>query len=120
MKAVDAYISKFPKDVQMILKKVRNIIRSAAPKAEEGIMYGIVGYKLNKKPLVYFGGWKKHIGFYATPAGNLAFKKEISAYKKAKGSVNFLLDEPIPFALIKKMVVYRVKEEKARQIATKK
>ncbi len=116
--SVDQYIAQFPKDTQEMLSKIRVLIRACAPKAEESIAYGIVAYKLQGKPLVYFAGWKKHIGFYATPSGNLAFKKEIAPYKKAKGSINFMLDEPIPYALIKKMVLYRVKEENARTKAT--
>lgn len=114
-KTVDGYIAKQSKSVQPILKKLRTLIRKTAPKADESISYGLIGYKLNKKPLVYFGAWKNHIGFYATPSGNVAFKKEIAPYKKAKGSVNFPLDEKIPYALIAKMVTYRVKEEVARE-----
>lgn len=113
-KAVDAYIAQFPKDVQIVLKKVRTIVHKAAPTAEESISYGLVGYKLGGKPLVYFGGWKSHIGFYATPSGNIAFMKELATYKGAKGSVKFPIDEKIPYPLITKMVKYRVKEEKAR------
>jgi uncharacterized protein YdhG (YjbR/CyaY superfamily) len=111
---VDAYIKAQPKEVQPILKKVRETIRAAAPKAEEAISYGMPGYKMNGKALVYFGAFKKHLGFFATPAGNAAFKKEISAYKTSKGTVQFQYDEPIPYPLIKKMVAYRVKENKLK------
>jgi uncharacterized protein YdhG (YjbR/CyaY superfamily) len=111
-KAVTEYIALQPKNVQAILKKVRTLIQRVVPQAEEGMAYGMPGYKIYGKPLVYFAGWKTHIGFYATPSGNKAFAKELSAYEGAKGSVKFSLDEPIPYTLIKKIVVYRVKENK--------
>ncbi len=111
---VSAYIKAYPQPTQVILKKIRSLIQATVPTAEEGIGYGIVAYKLNGKPLVYFGGWKTHIGFYATPSGNAAFKKELSKYPGAKGSVRFPLTEPIPYSLIQKIVRYRVKEVKAQ------
>ena len=103
-KTVDEYIKTFTPDVQLILEKIRKIVRKASPDAVESISYGMPAYKLNKKPLVYFAAWEKHIGFYATPSGNAAFKKELSAYKGAKGSVQFPLNEPIPYDLIERMV----------------
>jgi uncharacterized protein YdhG (YjbR/CyaY superfamily) len=108
-KNIDAYIKSFPKDVQPILQRVRETIRSAAPKAEEAISYGMPTFRLNGN-LVHFAGYKQHVGFYPTPSGITAFKKEISAYKWAKGSVQFPLDQPIPYTLIKKMTLFRVKE----------
>ena len=67
-------------------------------------------YKLNGKPLAYFAAYEKHIGFYPTPSGTAKFTKELSKYKSGKGSVQFQLDEPIPFGLIEKIVEFRVKE----------
>lgn len=110
VKTVTEYISQFPKDVQEILENIRSIVKESAPDAIESISYQMPAYKLNGKPVVYFGAWKHHIGFYATPAGNDAFKKELSVYKGAKGSVQFSLDKPIPYNLIKDIVLYRVKE----------
>lgn len=107
---VNEYIARFPRNVQAILRKVRGIVKKAAPKAEEGIMYGMVGYKLSKKPLVYFGGWKNHLGFYATPTGHAKFKKDLAKYANAKGSVTFPFAEKIPYVLIGKMVKFRVKQ----------
>jgi len=107
---IDDYIQSFPLDIQKILQKIRKTIHKAAPDAVEGISYQMPGFKLNKKPLVYFAAWKTHIGFYATPSGNAAFKKELSKYKGAKGSVQFPIAEPIPYDLIEKIVVFRVKE----------
>ena len=108
---VDQYIAQFPKDVQEHLQAIRKIIREEAPQAEESISYGMPGYKLNKKPLVYFAGYKGHIGFYATPNGHEAFKKELSVYKQGKGSVQFPLDKPMPFDLIRRITAFRVKNE---------
>lgn len=110
VKTVDAYIKAFPKNVQLILKKIRDIVRSGAPNAVESISYGMPAFKLNGKPLVYFGAYEKHIGFYPTPSGTAKFKKELSQYKSGKGSAQFQLDEEIPFGLIQKIVEFRVKE----------
>lgn len=81
--------------------------------ATEEIVYGMPGYKTNGKPLVYFAGYKNHIGFYATPSGHEAFQKELSKYKQGKGSVQFPLNQTIPFDLIEQIVRFRV-EENAR------
>ena len=112
---IDEYIAGFPKDIREILEKIRATIRKAAPEAEEAISYGMPAFKLNGY-LVYFAAYKKHIGFYPVPTGIEAFKKELSAYKGAKGSVQFPLDKPMPLDLISKIVKFRVKEnlEKAK------
>ncbi|MBA2421832.1 MAG: DUF1801 domain-containing protein, partial [Chitinophagales bacterium] len=87
----------------------RVIIRKAAPKAEETINYAMPTFTLNGN-LVHFAAYKNHIGFYPTPSGIDAFKKELSLYKGAKGSVQFPIDKPLPWALITKIVKFRVKE----------
>ena len=110
MNAVDNYIATFPEEVRTILAAIRQIILSTAPEAEESIAYGMPAYKTNKKPLVYFAAFKNHIGFYATPSGHSAFQEELSIYKQGRGSVQFPLDAPIPYALIEKMVKFRVEE----------
>lgn len=107
---VDGYIATFPSEVQHRLKKIRSIIQKSAPTAVESISYGMPAYKLNGKPLVYFAGYEKHIGFYATPSGHEAFIKELSKYKQGKGSVQFPLDEPLPLDLISRIVEFRVME----------
>ena len=112
-KNIDEYIAGFPHDVQEILEKIRRTIRKAAPDAEETISYQIPTFTL-KGNLVHFAAFKKHIGFYPTPTGTEKFQKELSAYKGAKGSVKFPLDKPIPFALIRKIVMFRVKENLER------
>ncbi len=107
---MDAYIASVPKEIQDILEKIRQTIKKAAPDAVEAISYQIPTFKLNGKNLVHFAAWKDHIGFYATPSGNAAFKKELAQYKVAKGSIQFPLEAPIPYDLVTKMVLFRVKE----------
>lgn len=106
---IDEYITEFPEDIQEILEKMRKVIHDAAPEAEEAISYGMPTFKLHGN-LVHFAAYKNHIGFYPTPSGIEAFKEEISEYKSSKGAVQFPLNEPIPYDLVKKMVIFRVKE----------
>ena len=112
-KTIDEYIAGFPHEVQEILEKIRATIRKAAPDAEETIKYQIPTFTL-KGNLVHFAAFKKHIGFYPTSTGIEKFKNELSVYEGAKGSVKFPLDKPIPFALISKIVKFRVKENLER------
>lgn len=109
-KTIDEYIETFTKDVQSILEKTRETIRKAAPGAVEAISYQIPTFKLNNKNLVHFAAFKNHIGFYPTPSGIEAFKKELSQYKGANGSVQFPLNRPIPYDLLEKIVIFRSKE----------
>lgn len=111
---VEEYISQFSASTQKALKQMRSLIKKSAPAAEESISYGMPAYKLQGRPLVYFAGYENHIGFYATPTGHAAFKKELSHYKTGKGSVQFPLTEPLPAALITKIVLFRVNENEAR------
>jgi uncharacterized protein YdhG (YjbR/CyaY superfamily) len=108
-KDIDEYITSYPKETQKVLERVRATIKKAAPKAEEAISYGIPAFKLNGM-LVWFAAYSKHIGFYPRPSGIEAFKKELSIYKGAKGSVQFPLDKPMPLGLITKIVKFRVAE----------
>jgi uncharacterized protein YdhG (YjbR/CyaY superfamily) len=112
MNEVEKYIYSFPDDVRNILLQIRLIIQEEAPDAEEGLAYQMPSYKTKGKPLVYFAGFKKHIGFYATPSGHLAFASELSKYKQGKGSVQFPLNQPIPFDLIRQIVAFRVEENR--------
>lgn len=109
-KTMDEYINTFPKNVQIILEKMRQTMQQAAPEAIEAISYQMPTFKLNGKNLVYFAAWKNHIGLYPTPSGIEAFKKELSPYKMSKGSIQFPINEPIPYDLVIKIVKYRVKE----------
>lgn len=110
----EEYIQPFPVEVQNILKKVREVVFEKAPDAEESISYGMPAYKLYGKRLVYFAGYKNHIGFYATPTGHEEFKKELSGYKQGKGSVQFPLNLPIPYNLIEQIVEFRVHENREK------
>lgn len=110
--SIDEYIATFPEATQKILKKIRATIKAAAPDAEEKISYQMPTFTL-KGNLVHFAAFKNHIGFYPTPTGIEKFKKELSVYEGAKGSVQFPLDKPIPYDLISKIVKFRVKENLA-------
>ena len=111
---IDEYIGMFPEDVQKILETVRLTIRKAAQEAIEAISYQMPTFKLNGENLVHFAAWKNHIGFYPTPSGIEVFKKELSQYKGAKGSIQFPVDKPLPLSLITKIVKFRVKEIEER------
>jgi len=111
--SIDEYISGFPTDVQVILEKIRETIRRAAPTAQETINYAIPTFTLQGN-LVHFAAFKKHIGFYPTPTGIEQFKNELSAYEMAKGSVQFPVDRPIPYDLISEIVKFRVQENLLR------
>src|ERR1700737_956785 len=120
-KTMDEYFAGYPKDIQKLLEEVRATIRKAAPEAEETIKYGVPTFTLNGN-LVHFGGFKNHIGFYPAPSGIEAFKKELSVYEGAKGSIKFPINDPLPLALIGKIVKFRVMKnlEKAKIKASKK
>lgn len=108
-KNIDEYIAKFPIEVQEKLQKIRKIVRDAAPEATEKISYQMPTFYLYGN-LVHFAAYKKHIGFYPTPSGITSFDEELAPYKRAKGSVIFPLDKPIPYDLIDKIVRFRVDE----------
>lgn len=110
---IDEYIAGYPEDVQAILQRIRTIIREEAPGAEEAIKYQLPTFVLNGN-LVHFGAFRKHIGFYPTPSGTEHFQHELAAYKGAKGSVQFPLDQPIPYDLIREIVRFRVQENLAK------
>ena len=109
-KNIDEYISWQPPDKQVLLKKVRETIKNAAPDAVESISYTMPSYKFNGKPVVYFALNKNHLGFYATPSANIAFKEELRGYKSSKGAVQFPFDRPVPYELIRKMVLFKMNE----------
>ena|SRR6218665_2189755 len=105
---VEEYIASFPEDIQSHLKTVRECVKKTGPQLVENISYGMPAYKHKGKPAVYFGGYKGHIGFYATPSGHEAFAKELSKYKQGKGSVQFPLTEAMPLKLIEAIVKFRI------------
>ncbi|MHC1683098.1 MAG: iron chaperone [Clostridiaceae bacterium] len=112
---IDEYIDQFSPEVQEILKTIREIVKEVAPEAKEKISYGMPTFTLNGN-LVHFAAFKNHIGFYPTPTGIDEFKEELSQYKGAKGSVQFPLNKPIPYELIKKIVKFRVEENKLKGV----
>jgi uncharacterized protein YdhG (YjbR/CyaY superfamily) len=115
IETIDEYVEAFPEKVQRILEKLRDAVRKAAPEAVESISYDMPTFKLDGKRLVYFSAWKSHIGFYSIPKGNEAFRKELSPFEGPKGSLRFPLDQPIPYDLVKKIVVLRVKEIRGKK-----
>ena len=113
-KNFDEYLTLFPENVRVLLSKLHETIKKAAPKAEEVISYGMPAFKYHGM-LAYFAGYKHHIGFYPMPLAIKAFKKELSDYKTSKGAVQFPLDKPLPVRLISKMIKSRVKENLNKQ-----
>jgi uncharacterized protein YdhG (YjbR/CyaY superfamily) len=110
--SIDEYIAGFPKDVQAILSKMRATIRRAAPGAVESISYRIPTYKLNG-PLVYFAAFKNHVSLYpVTSPVKRKFAKELSSYVMSTGTVRFPLNQPIPYALIGRIVKFMVQQKK--------
>ena len=108
---VDAYIAAFPKPAQSLLRKVRATIRAAAPKATEVISYRIPAYRLNGI-LVFFAGFKSHIGLFPPVRGNEALEKAVKKYAGPKGNLRFPYDQPLPLALISRIVRHQVKQDK--------
>ncbi len=113
---IDQYIATFPKDVRKRLTEIRKVIRKAAPEAEEAIKYQMPTFVLNGN-LVHFAAYAHHIGFYPAPMGIEKFRKELSQFKGAKGSVQFPLDRPVPLDLIARIVAYRVQQNLAKATA---
>lgn len=111
--SIDAYIEACPSEVQGILHEIRRIIREAAPDAAEKISYQMPTFDLNGN-LVHFAAFKQHIGFYPAPQGIEAFEAELAKYKGGKGSVQFPLDQPMPYDLISRITKYRAEENRAK------
>jgi uncharacterized protein YdhG (YjbR/CyaY superfamily) len=111
--SIDAYISSFPKEVQVQLQELRALISQCAPEATEKISYQMPTFYLSGN-LVHFAAYSGHIGFYPTPSGVAAFEDELSEYQYSKGAIQFRLDEPLPVKLIEKIVKFRVKENQSK------
>lgn len=107
---MEAYIQTFPARTQRRLKALRTLVKKLAKGAEERMSYGMPAYKLNGKVLIYFAGYGKHIGLYATPQTHAAFKKDLSQYKQGKGSVQFPLEEALPLDLIEAMLRFKIEQ----------
>lgn len=117
---IDHYISSLPEQVAGLANQIRAVISENAPDAVPSIAYNMPAYKYLGKPLVYFAAFTNHIGFYALPSGNDAFKAQLSKYKTGKGSIQFPLSQPMPFDLIRDIVRYRVQEVEMTAKAKKK
>lgn len=115
-KDIDSYISQFPADVQKILERVRTTISQAAPEAKEIISYQMPAFNLHGI-LVYFAAWKNHIGLYPPLSGDPVLAKAVARYAGPKGNLQFPLDQPIPYDLIKRIVKLRVKQDSAKAAA---
>ena len=109
-KTIDEYIKMFPIEVRKILKKIRILIKNDAPEAEEAIKYQMPTFVLNGKNLIHFAAYEHHVGIYPTPSGIEEFKSELTQYKTSKGAIQFPLDKPIPYDLIKRITKFRVNE----------
>ena len=107
---IDEYITQFPEDIQKILQQIRAVIQEAAPEATEKISYQMPTFYL-KGNLVHFAAFKSHIGFYPVPTGIEKFKDELAQFKGGKGSVQFPLDKPMPYDLIRRIVLFRAEED---------
>ena len=107
--SIDEYIATFPEETQKILQELRATVKAVAPDATEKISYQMPTFYL-KGNLVHFAAFKNHIGLYPTPSGTQAFKREISIYQGAKGSIKFPIEEPLPLELIREIVKFRVAE----------
>lgn len=111
---IDTYIAAFPPNVQAMLEQIRMTIHDTVPDAQETISYEMPTFTLNGRYLVYFGAYKKHIGFYPAPIGVEAFQTDVSHYGAGKGSMQFPLDQPLPLDLIRRIVLFRVQENMQR------
>ncbi len=106
--SVEEYLGRFDGEVRHRLESMRETVRAAAPDAVESIAYGMPAYKVDGKPLVYFAGYERHVGFYATPNGHEAFADEFAGYPQGRGSVQFPHTEPLPTDLVRRVVEFRV------------
>ena len=110
-KDIDEYIKTFPAERQIVLQKIREIIKSEVPEAEEAIRYGMPTFRLNGKNLIHFAAFKNHYGIYPTPNVITEFKKELYEYTTSKGAIQFPIDKPVPYDLIKNIIVFRIKNK---------
>ena len=108
--SIDEYIAGFPPETQAALEELRALIKACAPGATETISYAIPTFDLSGKHLVHFAGYARHVGLYPAPSGLEAFKEDLKPYKSGKGSVQFLLGQPLPTDLIRRIFEFRVAE----------
>lgn len=109
-KNIDEFIKSLPENSRPIAEKMRQTIAHEAPQAVEAISYGIPTFKLGGKNLVHFSVYAHHVGFYPGAKAMEVFKDKLTRYKTSKGTVQFALDEPVPYELVKEITRYRVTE----------
>jgi uncharacterized protein YdhG (YjbR/CyaY superfamily) len=114
IQTIDEYIAQYPEEIRDLLQKLRQTIRESAPEAREAISYRIPTFKLNGN-LVHFAAFRDHISLFPTSSGVDAFREELSGYKISKGTIQFPLDKPIPFDLVRKIVKFRVRENQGKK-----
>ena len=111
--SVDDYVASFPPEVRPVLEQLRDAIARSAPTTTASISYGIPTYKLDGKYLVYFAGWKRHVGIYPVVDVGPDLEAEIAPYRAAKGTLRFPLEQPFPFALVERVVAELVRQRVA-------
>ncbi|HEX2613439.1 MAG TPA: DUF1801 domain-containing protein [Fibrobacteria bacterium] len=105
--SVDAYLAAQPAKARAALTKIRALVRKAAPDGEELISYGIPAIKVNGRLLVYFAGFKAHVGMFP-PVRDAALLRELKGFAGPKGNLRFPLSEPMPYPLIRKVVQFQL------------
>jgi uncharacterized protein YdhG (YjbR/CyaY superfamily) len=114
-KTIDEYLANVKPNHRNALQKLRRTIQTAAPEAEEDISYGIPAFRLNRRPLVFFGAWANHCAFYPGSAATLKkFRNELRNFQTSRGTIRFSPDKPLPVVLVKKLVKRRIAENNDR------
>lgn len=113
--SVDDYIASYPEETRTQLARVRTAIRTAVPDAREKISYGMATFVLDGKPLLYFAGWKNHVGVYPVPTGDAAFEEAIRPFRRAKDTVRFPITKSVPLDLVATIARLCVKRAAERE-----
>lgn len=116
---LNEYLSTIPQEAKDAVSQIHAIIKNAAPDAEEGLSYGVGGFKINGKYFIYYAGYKKHTSIYPAPRTHKDFKEELKNYKGGKGTVQFPLEKPLPADLIKRIAIFRLKEKEKKAMKKK-
>lgn len=112
-KTIDEFIARYPESTQAILQELRRVIQGAAPEAKEKISYGIPTFTFHGN-LVHFSAYENHIGFYPGAAPVQKFANELKVYETSKGTIRFPIGKPLPYPLIRKIVKFRVAQNRQK------